>query len=280
MRMTEISTPFKKRRVFEYANDENTVVRHWHDMQHVSGTLYQGKCESDNYGRNASVLYMFLPGIADGLTICRLDNPERYDVKEIMDSVIKSGKDSAENLVAALNKRMDAGFYINNAMISFVRQFNPERAECYEKHRQAFIHRRDVEEETERKAQKKQVDAKRKAEDERKAAELASKKAKYFGFADSMTPMRLGKVDNLMSALIKVDGAVMSRRDFVIRSVKEGWRPSKTEKVIAWNGRRTVLKTENRKTEYQLQKENLTYRVSKTEYDFAKYIEEHKEVLD
>lgn len=119
------------------------------------------------------------------------------------------------------------------------------------------------------------------AEEARKKAELEAEikaaKAKYFGWADSMTPMRFGKVSACMDALVRVDGKVMTKREFVVYLFKNGYTPKMRENVVSWN-RRTGEETKP-KTEYRMTDGKFSYSVSKTEFDFAMYIEEHREVI-
>lgn len=119
------------------------------------------------------------------------------------------------------------------------------------------------------------------AEEARKKAELEAEikaaKAKYFGWADNMTPMRFGKVSSCMDALVRVDGKVMTKREFVVYLFKNGYAPKMRENVVSWN-RRTGEETKP-KTEYRMTDGKFSYSVSKTEFDFAMYIEEHREVI-
>ena len=95
-----------------------------------------------------------------------------------------------------------------------------------------------------------------------------------------MTPMRFGKVDAILGSLVRCDGKVMTRREFVIQAVKDGWMPEQRDGVTSWYGSKWEPKQSKPRTEYRLVKENLSYKVSKIEFDFAIYIEGHKEVLN
>ena len=43
MMLTEVNTPFERRRFFEYGVERNKVVRHWCEVQLVSGSLYKSR---------------------------------------------------------------------------------------------------------------------------------------------------------------------------------------------------------------------------------------------
>ena len=45
MTLSELNTPFERHRVIQYGKDGNTPVRHWYEMQHITGPLYKGREE-------------------------------------------------------------------------------------------------------------------------------------------------------------------------------------------------------------------------------------------
>lgn len=67
----------------------------------------------------------------------------------------------------------------------------------------------------------------------------------------------------------------MSRKQFILSRVKEGWRPDKAENQTSW--RRIHLEWIEGKphTVYRLVKDGFSYQICKTEYDFACYLVEH-----
>lgn len=87
-----------------------------------------------------------------------------------------------------------------------------------------------------------------------------------------MTPLRFGQVTAFMDTRIRVDGAVMTKREFIINSIKDGWIPEKEEGVVSWYGSRWNAKKTKPRTEYRLCKGNCAYKITKTEYDFAMYL--------
>ena len=106
-------------------------------------------------------------------------------------------------------------------------------------------------------------------------AELAAEKAKYLGWVDDMTPLRFGQVAVLMDTSIRVDGKVMTRREFIINSIKDGWVPQKKDGVTSWYKRGGEYMESSPRTEYKLHREGFVYKINKTEYDFAVYLVKH-----
>ena len=43
MMLTEVNTPFERRRYIGYGMDGNKAVRHWCEVQLVSGSLYKSR---------------------------------------------------------------------------------------------------------------------------------------------------------------------------------------------------------------------------------------------
>ena len=69
-----------------------------------------------------------------------------------------------------------------------------------------------------------------------------------------MTAMQFGKVSSVLDALIRVDGKVMTKREFVISRMKDGWTPTKKEGVVSYYGSRWDVKESKPRTEYRLAK--------------------------
>ena len=141
-------------------------------------------------------------------------------------------------------------------------------------YREDYLRRR-AEQEAIRQQEYEAEEARKKAKQE---AELQAEKDKYLGWADAMTPMKFGKVSACMEKLVRVDGKVMPKREFIISLLKSGYAPQLRENVVSWN-KRTGEKNKP-KTEYHMTNGELFYVVSKTEFDFAMYIEAHQEVIN
>ena len=275
MTLEELDTPFERRRVIGYGADGNKVVRHWYDVQNVAGSLYKSRTTQDRHGQAKCGLFIFFPGVEDGLELETARYPDRITVERAVEVIRQGGFDSAQHMIDAFNERVEKDVFIGNAQIEFIRQFDPGAAGRFAQHRAAFYARREEQERQERLARQ----AEKEAEEARRQAELDSLKALYLGWADGMTPLRFSRVDATLGSLCRDDGKVMTRRDFVIARVRDGWTPQKDEGVTTWYGSRWEPKQSKPKTVYKLAKDNLCYTVSKTEHDFALYLAGHMEVL-
>lgn len=273
MTLAELDTPFERHRIIRYANDGNKVVRHWYDMQHITASLYKGRESRNEYGEVVFDLYFRFDGIEDGLLYGnQMKHPEWYTPEKCLESLTHCGYDTLDHFLLGLDRCVEEKLHIGNAQIEFVRQFDPQRAERYARHRE---NRLKVQEEChlEQLAQRK---AEEQAQEERRKAEDLAERAKLLGWADNMTPMKFGRVKAVLDTLTRVDGTVMSRRDFVIRMVRDGWLPKQKDGVVRYYGSRWEPKESKPKTEYRLCKDGFLYKISKTEYDFALYLAEHE----
>lgn len=274
MTLDKIETPFKRRRVIEYGKNSNKVVRHWYEVQNVIGSLYKTKETKNERGDLLFNLVVFFDDKSDGLMFQRMAHPERYTVEQVADVMRRCQIDSARHMYLGLNELMEQGKFIGAADIEFFRQFDRAAAERYSQHRLNYYAHKEAEEAERRRA----LEEKESAEKARQQVELEAIKAKYLGWVDTMTPLRFGKVDAVLGSLIRCDGKVMTRREFVIQSIKDGWMPRQEDGVTNLYGNKWEPKQSKPRTEYHLVRENLGYKVSKTEFDFAMYLVEHKEV--
>lgn len=265
MTLDKITTPFKRRRVIEYGKDGNKVVRHWYEVQHVIGTLYKTKEAKNERGDLLFNLVIFFDDKLDGLMFERMSCPERYTVERVADTMRRCQIDSAVHMYMSLNERMEQNKFIGAADIEFFRQFDRAAAERYAQYRLDYYARKEAAERERRLA----LEEQEAAEKARQQAELEAAKAKYHGWADTMSPIRFGKVDAILGSLVRCNGKVMTRREFVVQAVRDGWMPEQRDGVTRQGKPRM---------EYRLVKENISYTVSKTEFDFAKYYVEHREV--
>ena len=273
MTLDKLTTPFERRRVIEYGSDGNKMVRHWYDVQQVDGTIYKTRDFPDEQGVPQFKLCIFFEGVHDGLRWQWMSHPDWYTVEKIRDAAKRDHVDTMTTLMVDLFGRIEAGNFIGNAQIEFVRQFDLTAANWFAEHRENFYAKK---EEAERQKQAERQ-AEEDAEKARQQAELEKVKAKYFGWADTMTPVRFGKARAKLEGFIRSEGKIMQLREFVVSLVKDGWTPEKDEVVTTWYGSRWDRKESKPKTVYKLCKNNLCYAVSKTEYDFALYLVEQKE---
>lgn len=105
-----------------------------------------------------------------------------------------------------------------------------------------------------------------KAKQEKQEKEKADNENLY-GFADNQKAIQKGKILKCLMEKISYKNKIMSRKEYVIFLIKEGWIP---EIYI----QRKYDKDLNIKEKqvYALGKDNLLHDVNKTMYDFANYI--------
>lgn len=107
-------------------------------------------------------------------------------------------------------------------------------------------------------------------------AELETKRAKYLGWADGMTPARLARAVVALETIIDHEGQRMTKRQFIVRMVRAGWMPRKEEGISSWVKRNGQYQEGRSRTEYQIHKDEKYYRITKIEYEFAKYLAERE----
>ena len=223
MTLDNLLTPFERRRVIEYGADGARVVRHWYDVQHVIGSLYKSKDTLNDQGELEFKLFVFFNNKSDGMQFECMSHPERYTVEEVAEIMRRCKVSSAVQMYTDLNDRMKQNKFIGNVQIEFFRQFDATAADHYTKYRAEFLTRREEKERAEASIRQAEEDAKR----EKEQAEMLAEKAKYFGWVDDMTPLRFGQVSAFLNASIRVDGKMMTRREFIINCLKDGWVPQK-----------------------------------------------------
>ena len=270
MTLSELNTPFERHRVIQYGKDGNTPVRHWYEMQHITGPLYKGREEPAPYGGTEYDTFLIFNGVKDGLRLeYRARHPEQRTVEQYAEELKKCGYDTLDHFLLYLDSCVTENRHIGSAMIEFTRQIDPGRGEGNAWHRAARL----AAEAEKQKAQLAQREAERRAEEERRKAELEKERALLLGWADEMSPMQYGRVKSVLDVRIRVNGeTVMTRRDFIITLIRDGWAPHKEENVISYYGSRWNVKESRPKTEYTMCRDDRSYTVSKTEYDFALFL--------
>lgn len=104
----------------------------------------------------------------------------------------------------------------------------------------------------------------------------------YFGFTENMSPMQAARVKKSLDKLIRYNGEVMTKKEYIYKKLKEGVKPSYQENYSYYSSKtKTMTKP---KTLYKLQwteinhlgNENIVFNeISKTEYEFACYLIEN-----
>lgn len=259
MHITELTTPYVKRRIFEYSSggNPNKPVRHWHEVQQVAGPLYKGRETENQFGELECNFYLLYDGVPAGLRCMRQKRVKESDTQDkYLDLLEADNMMSLTGFMENLKKDMEESCWIGLATIAFVKQFDEAMAQTLALYRQSQLEIRKQERLEEEKA--------RQAEEAAAAEELRKEKQAqrdaFFGWADGMSELRFGQVRKIMEQKRRYDGVVMTRREFMIHLVKEGRTPVCVELDAT---------TEYHLTDY---KNNNFYLVTKTEHDFAKYL--------
>ena len=275
MKFSDFTAPSVRRRVIEYGRDGNRVVRHWRNVQQIEGSLYCGAAETDSYGVSERSLYIFFGEESDGQCVDRIRNLERYQVADLIAYAKRMQFGSWETYLLMLQDRMQHGVWIGSVIIEFARQFDSDFADRLSEYRQKLLEERERKRREQMKEREEEERQKRQAEDEEKARYAAELHEDYNGWLDGMPAMKVGRIVKTMEELLRVDGQVMTRREFVKSCVRQGYRPEKSEGVTSWYGSKWEPRESKPKTEYTLRSpEERSFILLKTEYDFAVYLAE------
>lgn len=105
----------------------------------------------------------------------------------------------------------------------------------------------------------------REAEEERKEAEQKAIKENLYGFTDSLTPMKQGKVLKCLMTMLRHNNKTVTRKEYIIALLNEGCTPIEKDY--------SNYRTGNEAHHYCMVCDDKSwYEVTKTEYDFAKYL--------
>lgn len=92
----------------------------------------------------------------------------------------------------------------------------------------------------------------------------------YLGFTEGKKAMQKARMENTLDNLVRVDGETMYEKEFALLKLVEGYTPG-IEEDYSYYSRRLDDYTKP-KTRYYIQKENSSYDVTKTLYDFVGYL--------
>ncbi len=251
-----IQTPYIKRRFIEYGSGRNSdkVVVHWHEVQQVDGNLYKGREFRDKNDRLRCSFYLIYEGIPTG--ICFVSKIWICDFNPFEDVLKWDRYRTISDFLEDLDQRVQSNSYIDPASIAFVRQFDEVRAGRYANHHARWTKERELIRKRREKAREDELAANPELRRQIEERERAS----YRGWDETMSPLRFGRAKKDLEKWIYFLGEFRSRKNFIFIVLHEGAVPDQELK--------------NGKTEYHLvnQAEDWGYVVTKTEYDFAKYL--------
>lgn len=259
MHITELTTPYVKRKIIEYGSGRNynTPVRHWHEVQQVAGSLYKGRETEGPYGEQECDLYLLYDGVPEGIRYMRRRRIRKEDTPEYLLGLLQTeGRASLSDYLNDLEQDMENSRWVGLADIEFVKQFDESMAQRMSIYREGRLEQR---EQIRQKLESERL-AEKAADDEKRRQEKQAQRDAFLGWADDMSDLRFGQVRKVMGRKGHLNGTVMTRREFVFRLLREGRIP-------------TCARRE-KTTEYRLYDSvnQNWYIVTKTEHDFAKYL--------
>lgn len=152
MRLHDLDTPLKRHGIMHYGSDGNKVVRHNYDMRPISGVLYKGEAETDEYGAEVYDIFVVYPNVRYGLLyLKKLRDREDRTTEQMEAWLDESGMGTLDGFLENLDEKMKAGKFIGFLEIEFVRQFDTECAERYASYRMEYKARKAEQHELERK---------------------------------------------------------------------------------------------------------------------------------
>jgi len=95
----------------------------------------------------------------------------------------------------------------------------------------------------------------------------------FLGFTDNMKGIKTVKTENTLNNLIRYNGTVLTQKDWIFQLLQNGYTP-KVEEDYSYYSQKKQAYTKP-KNLYMLEKEGSFYEVSKTAYEFAKYLIEN-----
>lgn len=108
----------------------------------------------------------------------------------------------------------------------------------------------------------------------------------YLGFTDDMKPMHKARIEKTLDKLIRYNGDIITRKEFVLSMLKQGGILDIEEDYIKWNNKNRCYT--NPKTLYKIEYKimdnekpvKVYSEITKTEYDFGNYLIENNLILD
>jgi len=278
MKLSEITTPYEPRKIITFSSDGKKAVQHSTSVQQVKGTLYMTRPHMDSSDGYCYDFCIFFPEYPVGMVMQPFyHDPAEVDVDELCASVAKLGLDSAENFIHELDRRVESGQFISVVQIAMAAQISPEKAPVYQKARESFYTRRELEEAERDRIRQEEEQARKAEEAARYQAEVDAARKELLGWGDRMPPLQLFRVQKTLSKVYRYDGVVKSRREFIIDAINEGYKPEARENVTSFYGSKWDPKETKPRTEYRLMdSDGVFYLITKTEYDFALYLYNHK----
>jgi hypothetical protein len=94
----------------------------------------------------------------------------------------------------------------------------------------------------------------------------------YLGFTDDKSPMHKARVENALDKVVRFEGILCSRKDFILNLILRGNKPKELLDSSRYGARSGEKLEPKMMYRMQVDGENCYYEVNKTEHDFALYL--------
>ena len=129
MKLTELTTPYERRYVFEYGADKQKAVRACHEVRQVAGPLFMTRPVKDEWGNLRFDLCLFYPDVPDGaIYLNDMNRPDLYEAENLLRGVQEMGVETKEDIVRLADRKMKDGGRIGEAAVGFILQWAPDKA--------------------------------------------------------------------------------------------------------------------------------------------------------
>lgn len=234
MKLSEITTEFKTKRVITYNSTQTKAVYHNKKIQHVIDNIYRGESSSDGYNEYCDI-YMVYPEIPVGIWVSSLRTA--YSIDEIQEMVSRAKIATASDFESNVKERAKNFQHIRFTEIEMMKYICPEmESELWEARK---VHAEKLEED------RRQREEKRKAEQE--AYVLArNSEAEEMELAAIKVLKEGGKIENDSIEIYKdyydsraysIINYLMRKYDVNVPIKTQGWINEKLRAVSIKNGK-------------------------------------------
>ena len=143
MKPSKLQSPFLRRKIITYASDGNTAIKKNKDLQKISGNLYRGQDDVNEYNQVSCRIYIFYEDIGIGMDIGSICDPDEKDISKIPLRVPPAFLYGPQAFIKALDYAVDNEQIITNAQIALASYITPNNVAIYIEARQRVLDRDD-----------------------------------------------------------------------------------------------------------------------------------------
>lgn len=147
MTLENLNTEYENKKVFMYAKDGNTIVRHSKRMRKITDNIYAGEPENNGYGNYCNI-YLVFDSVERGIKYC--NTSVCNDVETIVNAVHKDRHDTLEGIISVINEAVENQRHVPMLYVEFIRQFRTDMIPAMMDARKAYKEKLDRKHEEER----------------------------------------------------------------------------------------------------------------------------------